>query len=81
MLPSEVGRYFRFIGVLLASDADALADTATSDLSILEGLPSSYPGCRFGLRTGPTSAVWVAEMREPRAASVLYRLAGTCRKT
>jgi len=65
-------------GSLLASDADALADTATCDLSILEGLPSTYPGCRFGLRTGPTSAVWVAEMREPRAASVLYRLAGTC---
>ncbi len=65
-------------GSLLASNVDALADTATSDLSILEGLPSTYPGCRFGLRTGPNSAVWVVEMREPRAASVLYRLAGTC---
>jgi hypothetical protein len=65
-------------GSLLASDAGALVDTATCDLSILEGLPSTYPGCRFGLRTGPNSAVWVAEMREPRAASVLYRLAGTC---
>ncbi|MFZ1085962.1 MAG: bifunctional DNA primase/polymerase, partial [Terracidiphilus sp.] len=65
-------------GTLLASNADALADTATCDLSILEGFPSTYPGCRFGLRTGPNSAVWVVEMREPRAASVLYRLAGTC---
>jgi hypothetical protein len=65
-------------GSLLASNADALADTATSDISILEGLPSNYPGCRFGLRTGPNSAVLVAEMRDPRAASVLYRLAETC---
>jgi hypothetical protein len=74
------GRGWRIFAVptssLWAPAANALIRKATSDVSILEELPSLYRNCRYGLATGPESGVWVAEFDGVWNAAALYGLAG-----
>ena len=63
-------------GSLRAPVANAMIDRATSNLSNLENLLSACPFYGYAVQCGPKSGIFAIEMRDPRSASILYRLAG-----
>ncbi|MGD0938997.1 MAG: bifunctional DNA primase/polymerase [Terracidiphilus sp.] len=77
---AAMGRKWRIFpvttGSLRAPAANALIRDATSDISALEEQLALYPGCQYGLATGPESGVWAIEFDGGWNAAALYGLAG-----